>query len=114
MGRKNVGKTTLENSPVILKAYDLLELDNSDIRNQKYIDRRKSLKKIVFSLKNEKLQLSKYYFFKNWKEVETAHCQARINKSEGLMIKNLNTIYKVGRKKGDWWKCFSIYNSAIT
>ena len=104
LGRKNVGKTTLENSPVILKAYDLLELDNSDIRNQKYIDRRKSLEKIVFSLKNEKLQLSKYYFFKNWKEVETAHCQARINKSEGLMIKNLNTIYKVGRKKGDWWK----------
>ena len=55
LGRKNVGKTTLENSPVILKAYDLLELDNSDIRNQKYIDRRKSLEKIVFSLLIKKL-----------------------------------------------------------
>ena len=30
LGRKNVGKTTLENSPVILKAYDLLELHNSE------------------------------------------------------------------------------------
>ena len=104
LGRKNVGKTTLENSPVILKAYDLLEFDADDIRNQKYVDRRISLENLIISLKNEKLQLSKYYFFKNWKEVETAHCQARINKSEGLMIKNLNAIYKVGRKKGDWWK----------
>ena len=104
LGRKNVGKTTLENSPVILKAYDLLEFNADDIRNQKYVDRRISLENLIISLKNEKLQLSKYYFFKNWKEVETAHCQARINKSEGLMIKNLNAIYKVGRKKGDWWK----------
>jgi DNA ligase-1 len=104
LGRKNVGKTTLENSPVILKAYDLLEFDAEDIRNQKYVDRRISLENLIISLNNEKLQLSKYYFFKNWKEVETAHCQARINKSEGLMIKNLNAIYKVGRKKGDWWK----------
>ena len=40
LGRKNVGKTTLENSPVILKAYDLLEFDADDIRNQKYVDRR--------------------------------------------------------------------------
>jgi DNA ligase-1 len=104
LGRKNVGKTTLENSPVILKAYDLLEFNADDIRNQKYVDRRISLENLIVTLKNEKLQLSKYYFFKNWKEVETAHCQARINKSEGLMIKNLNAIYKVGRKKGDWWK----------
>ena len=104
LGRKNVGKTTLENSPVILKAYDLLEFNAEDIRNQKYVDRRISLENLIISLKNEKLRLSKYYFFKNWKEVETAHCQARINKSEGLMIKNLNAIYKVGRKKGDWWK----------
>ena len=99
LGRKNVGKNTLENSPVILKAYDLLEFNAEDIRNQKYVDRRISLENLIISLKNEKLQLSKYYFFKNWKEVETAHCQARINKSEGLMIKNLNAIYNVGRKK---------------
>ena len=104
LGRKNIGKATLENSPVILQAYDLLELNDLDIRNKKYVERRKSLEKIVLSLKNEKLQLSKYYIFNNWKEVETAHCQSRINKSEGLMIKNLNAIYKVGRKKGDWWK----------
>ena len=104
LGRKNVGKTTLENSPVILKAYDLLEFNADDIRSQKYVDRRISLENLIVTLKNEKLQLSKCYFFKNWKEVETAHCQARINKSEGLMIKNLNAIYKVGRKKGDWWK----------
>ena len=97
MGRKNVGKTTLENSPVILKAYDLLELHNSDIRNQKYIDRRKSLEKIVFSLKNEKLQLSKYYFFNNWKEVETAHFNARINKLLGACVtaveNNANSLF---------------------
>ena len=104
LGRKNVGKTTLENSPVILKAYDLLEMNDLDLRNQKYLDRRKSLEKIVLSIKNEKLQLSKYYIFNSWKEVETAHCNARINRSEGLMIKNINAIYKVGRKKGDWWK----------
>ena len=104
LGRKNVGKTILENNPIILKAYDLLEQNDLDIRNQKYIDRRKSLEKIVLSLQNEKLQLSNYYFFNNWKDVEIAHSHARINKSEGLMIKNITAFYKVGRKKGDWWK----------
>ena len=104
LGRKNVGKTTLENNPVILKAYDLLELNGVDIRNKKYIERRKSLEKIVLSVKNEKLQFSNSYVFNNWEEVSKAHGQARVNKSEGLMIKNINAFYKVGRKKGDWWK----------
>ena len=104
LGRKNIGKTILKNSPVILKAYDLLELNGEDIRNSKYSFRRESLEKVVLSLKNEKLQFSSSYIFKNWDEVNIAHGQARVNKSEGLMIKKINAAYKVGRKKGDWWK----------
>jgi len=104
LGRKNVGKTTLKNNPVILKAYDLLEYDNIDIRDQNYFQRRKGLELTIKNLNNNNLQISESYKINNWSEVKTAHNLARKNNSEGLMLKNKLSIYRVGRKRGDWWK----------
>jgi DNA ligase-1 len=104
LGRKNVGKTTLKNNPVILKAYDLLEYDNIDIRDQNYFQRRKGLELIIKNFNNNNLQISESYKINNWSEVKTAHNLARKNNSEGLMLKNKLSIYRVGRKRGDWWK----------
>ena len=42
--------------------------------------------------------------FKNWAEVAEERERAREEKSEGLMLKKLDSPYLVGRKKGDWWK----------
>jgi DNA ligase-1 len=40
----------------------------------------------------------------SWEAVEAERNRAREMRSEGLMLKKLDSSYQVGRKKGDWWK----------
>ena len=106
IGRKTITKALLAKTPVILKAYDLLEWKGNDIRNSPFSERRKLLEQLISSLDLEKvpLQISTTYQFNNWEEASAERNRSRALKSEGLMIKRLNAPYQVGRKKGDWWK----------
>ena len=106
IGRKNVSAALLKSNPVILKAYDLLEFDGKDIRNLPYIERRKLLENLFESIKDKylPLYLSERKTFNSWEEIAEERMRAREMRSEGLMIKRLDSTYQVGRKKGDWWK----------
>tara|TARA_B100000683_G_scaffold72224_1_gene70733 strand:- start:2029 stop:2898 length:870 start_codon:yes stop_codon:yes gene_type:complete len=104
LGRKNVGKKTLEQYPIVVRAYDLLEYDSTDMRNETYDKRRTQLESLVGKLNHPLIQLSDRYQIQKWDEVRHAYHNARSNRSEGLMLKQRNTTYKIGRKKGDWWK----------
>ncbi len=126
IGRKTVSKKLLEKTPVMLKAYDLLEWAGQDIRNTSFLERRELLEgflKDIFSKrvassdlshKNPKvveatrrdlpLLLSERMQFDSWDEVAQERERSREKRSEGLMLKKLDSPYQVGRKKGDWWK----------
>ncbi|WP_026933156.1 ATP-dependent DNA ligase [Christiangramia echinicola] len=106
IGRKNVSKKLLEKTPVILKAYDILEWENEDIRDTAFGERRKILEKLYNDVRSEELplHLSENIRFKSWDEAAKERENSREVKSEGLMLKRLDSPYLVGRKKGDWWK----------
>ena len=106
IGRKNVSASVLKNTPVIIKAYDLLEWQGKDIRNLPYEERRTILEELFTNLIGKKisLQLSERIHFSTWKEVTNERLKSREMKSEGLMLKRKDSPYLVGRKKGDWWK----------
>jgi DNA ligase-1 len=106
IGRKTVSKALLKKTPVILKAYDLLEWEGKDIRNLPFLERRKILEELHTSVKAEgsPFHLSETIRFKNWGEATAERERAREVKSEGLMLKRWDSPYLVGRKKGDWWK----------
>ncbi|TVZ25968.1 DNA ligase-1 [Gillisia sp. Hel_I_86] len=106
IGRKNVSKALLKKTPVILKVYDLLEWEGKDIRTEAFKKRREILEKLVSEISSENipLQLSKSISFETWEEVARERERSREEKSEGLMLKKLDSPYLVGRKKGDWWK----------
>lgn len=106
IGRKNVSKSLLQKSPVILKAYDVLEWEGKDIREIPYGERRKILESLYSEVaaENFPLHLSETISFTNWDEVAAERDRAREERSEGLMLKRLDSPYLVGRKKGDWWK----------
>jgi len=106
IGRKNISKKLLKKTPVILKAYDVLEWKGEDIRTEPFVERRKILENLYAEVSSEEipLHLSKRISFKNWAEVAEERERAREEKSEGLMLKRLDSPYLVGRKKGDWWK----------
>ncbi|MFP2997257.1 ATP-dependent DNA ligase [Spongiivirga sp. MCCC 1A20706] len=106
IGRKNVSKKLLETTPVILKAYDILEWEGNDIRNRSFSKRREKLEALYAHVKSDNLplHLSEKMEFKSWEEVEKERALSREKRSEGLMLKRKDSPYLVGRKKGDWWK----------
>jgi len=106
IGRKTVSAALLAKTPVIIKAYDLLEWEGNDIRNLPYDQRRDLLEKLYKAVKdsNLPLQISERVNLKSWEDVTTERMRAREMKSEGLMLKRRDSAYQVGRKKGDWWK----------
>ena len=106
IGRKTVSAALLKKTPVILKAYDILEWKNEDIRNLPYDERRKILEQLFAEIKGKGLpiSLSERVQFSTWEEVAEERTHSRERRSEGLMLKKNDSPYLVGRKKGDWWK----------
>ncbi|MBT8204971.1 MAG: ATP-dependent DNA ligase [Eudoraea sp.] len=107
IGRKRVSKALVQKSPVVLKAYDLLEWKGQDIRKQAYAHRRKYLEKglnELFVKDKVPLLLSETKQMRSWEEVGYERERSREVQSEGLMLKHKDAPYEVGRKKGNWWK----------
>jgi DNA ligase-1 len=106
IGRKTVSPAVLKKTPVIIKAYDLLEWQGEDTRHLPYMKRRELLAEMYEQVKNFglPLHLSEQVFFKDWDEALREKEKAREVRSEGLMFKRKDSPYLVGRKKGDWWK----------
>ena len=105
IGRKNVTKKLLENVPVRIYAYDLLEWQGEDIRNRPLSERRKLLEQLISTNNhNNLLELSPIAEFKDWEQLASAREKSRELMAEGFMLKAKNSSYKVGRKRGDWWK----------
>ncbi|WP_437921351.1 ATP-dependent DNA ligase [Sphingobacterium sp. LRF_L2] len=105
IGRKNVSKNTLVAAPLIMVCYDLLEWKGEDIRSWPLHKRRKQLKHVLDSFPVAQiLKLSESLTFNDWNTAETYRQEARRYKSEGLMLKHRDSVYEVGRKRGNWWK----------
>jgi len=106
IGRKTVSAVLLKKTPVIIKAYDLLEWQGEDIRTKPYSERRALLESLIESIPagTIPLQLSERVNLASWEDVAVERMRSREIKSEGLMLKRNSSPYLVGRKKGDWWK----------
>ena len=59
---------------------------------------------VVAATAHPSLQLSPVIPFDDWAELTEARTGSRERGSEGLMLKRKDSIYQVGRKRGDWWK----------
>lgn len=104
IGRKNIGKKQLLEAPVSFFAYDLLEYNYEDYREKSLEERRKMLEKVLLPIKNKVIQLSEIIQFNSWNELAELRKKSREMNSEGIMLKRKDSDYKVGRKRGDWWK----------
>jgi DNA ligase-1 len=104
IGRKNVSATILKKAPVVMMAYDLLEFEGKDIREKSMQERRALLEKVFSKVESDKLLLSPLITFDDWGQLANERDRSREFYAEGLMLKHKDSTYKVGRKKGDWWK----------
>lgn len=104
IGRKNITKKILEESPVSFIAYDILEDNGTDIRNHSLEHRRKRLEVVIDEIAHPKLIASPIIESESWEELTKLHHQSRSMMAEGFMLKRKNSPYEVGRKRGNWWK----------
>ncbi len=105
IGRKNINAKILREAPVVFICYDVLELNREDIRKKPLHERRKILDDLQQQFSNHSvLKFSPVIQFDNWNALTEIRKLSRENFSEGIMLKQKNSEYKVGRKKGDWWK----------
>jgi DNA ligase-1 len=105
IGRKNLNKKILEESPVAVIAYDCLEYKGEDIRPKTQSERRVILEELQAATPFlEIFRISPLIDFNNWDELATIRERSRAMIAEGIMLKRKSATYQVGRRRGDWWK----------
>ncbi|TAE55793.1 MAG: ATP-dependent DNA ligase [Bacteroidetes bacterium] len=105
IGRKSLTRKILQEAPVIVMAYDLLEWEGKDLRALPFATRRALLAEAVqLAARPDLLRLSPPADFGTWEELAELRLRAREIRSEGLMLKRLDSVYQAGRRRGDWWK----------
>jgi DNA ligase-1 len=105
IGRKNLNKNILEESPVAVIAYDCLEFNGEDIRSKTQAERRFILESLHAETPfPDKFNISSLIKFETWEELEEIRMQSRAMIAEGIMLKRKSASYQVGRRRGDWWK----------
>ncbi len=102
IGRKKPGAKTLAEAPVTFLAYDCLEWQGRDLRADTLKHRKVCLAEALAAAPS--LERSSEVSFESWEELPEIRSSARERGVEGLMIKRLDSPYRVGRKRGDWWK----------
>jgi DNA ligase-1 len=102
IGRKVLGPKILTEVPVVLIGYDLLELGGEDIRERPLEWRRAQLEAIAPP--QSAFVLSPIVTAPTWDALAQLRQQSRERKVEGFMLKRLGSPYRVGRRRGDWWK----------
>jgi DNA ligase-1 len=104
IGRKTLGRKLLEQVPVVLMAYDLLECGGQDVRHDCLSWRRAKLETLLAAAGSGALKLSPIIPVENWQELTRLRAESRVRRVEGIMLKRRSSPYRVGRQRGDWWK----------
>ena len=104
IGRKKVSAQMMKKVPVVFMAYDMLEWKGEDIRHLTMRERRMHLEKLDQQLDDVAWKLSPVIDAPEVKDLEKLRDGAREKFAEGLMLKQLDSPYRDGRKRGEWWK----------
>ncbi|WP_339529051.1 ATP-dependent DNA ligase [Pseudomonas mucidolens] len=106
IGRKTLSKKILEDAPVALLAYDLLEHQGEDWRNHTQAQRREQLEQVIGACNQPTLIASALLTGDSWQDLAEQREASRRLGVEGMMLKAREGLYGVGRTKdmGVWWK----------
>ena len=104
IGRKKPGPKTLQSAPTAFLAYDLLECGGRDLREAPLDERSVRLESLLDALAAERLFRPEPVDFADWDDLPALRATSRERGVEGLMLKAAESPYRVGRKRGDWWK----------
>jgi DNA ligase-1 len=104
MNRKTVSPKQMADRPAMLRAYDLLQEGEEDLRPHPFSERRKRLQRFVVSLQSDRIDLSPLVPFINATDLEDTRRNPPTREIEGLMLKRWDAPYLAGRPAGLWYK----------
>ncbi|MEB3321299.1 MAG: ATP-dependent DNA ligase, partial [Synechococcaceae cyanobacterium] len=111
LGRRAPAKALLRECPAAFVAYDLLEAEGGDLRDDPLEERRRRLNDLVERLRRgaaaepaARLRPSPALPLADWASLNPLRQEARSVGAEGLMLKARRSPYLVGRRRGHWWK----------
>jgi DNA ligase-1 len=104
IGRKKPTKKILAEVPIAAICFDMVEYGSTDLRELPLADRRQQMTQVIKQTGNSHLVESIAVKAENWDTYADIRSQAREKRVEGFMIKRLDSTYRTGRRKGDWWK----------
>ena len=102
--RKTVTANVLREAPAAFMAYDLLEANGEDMRLRPQRERRSALEELAGA---HDVLISPPVAGDSWGQLALLREESRTRGVEGLMIKHLDSTYRVGRTKdanANWWK----------
>ena len=103
IGRERQVSEAVTRVPVAFIAFDLLEDQGIDLREQPLRERRRRLESRLAGPVGV-LRLSEAVDADTWDEAGHRRNEARGRSVEGLMLKRWASPYRSGRRRGDWWK----------
>jgi DNA ligase-1 len=103
INRRKPGPRLLAECPVRFIAYDCLRDGGQDLRERPLRERRARLEGLIASTPAG-IGLSPAQQPEDWEGLSRLRDGARVHGVEGLMLKRLDSPYRAGRRRGDWWK----------
>ena len=104
LNRKTVSQKQMAERPALLRAYDLLQHGEEDLRPLSFADRRKRLERFVVTLNSPAIDLSPLVPFASAAELDALRREPPTPEIEGLMLKRWDAPYIAGRPAGQWYK----------
>jgi DNA ligase-1 len=104
LNRKRVDPKLLAAHPAHIRLYDMLVDAGEDVRDSPLIDRRTRLENWYRTNQPARFDLSPVHKFDDWESLTEMRANARSEGIEGLMIKQVDSIYQAGRPRGPWFK----------
>lgn len=104
LGRLAPGRQHLRQSPACFVIYDLLERSFADQRTKPLHARRLQLEELHSAGLPPSLRLAPLLPLEHWRGLDALRDSARQAGAEGVMLKQRDSPYLSGRRRGHWWK----------
>ncbi|MEL7464024.1 MAG: cisplatin damage response ATP-dependent DNA ligase [Pseudomonadota bacterium] len=104
LNRKTVSKAMIERHPAFIRAYDLLQDGEENIRPEPFAVRRARLEAFAETLNPDRFDISPLVTFETWDDLAALRAAPPHPVIEGLMLKRRDSVYVPGRPKGPWFK----------
>jgi DNA ligase-1 len=107
LNRKAVDAKLMAQYPAAIRAYDILEDGDDDLRGLPFAERRQRLEAFVARQASARIDLSPLQAFETWAELAALRAEPPAGDpqiAEGVMLKRWDSLYEAGRPKGPWFK----------